>query len=149
MDPSPHRVLIRRYYEELWNCWNFSLAHELLNDEIVFRGSLGVAVQGLSAFLDYMRLVQAAFPDFHNTVEETLTESDRVFARLTYRGSHRGELFGISPTGRRITYAGAAVFTIREKKIERGWVLGDTLGLLRQLRGSGFPCSEELGGGMR
>jgi steroid delta-isomerase-like uncharacterized protein len=149
MDPSPHRVLIRRYYDELWNSWNFSLAHELLNDEIVFRGSLGVAVQGLSAFLDYMRLVQAAFPDFHNTVEETLTESDRVFARLTYRGSHRGELFGISPTGRRITYAGAAVFTIREKKIERAWVLGDTLGLLRQLRGWGFPCSEELGGGMR
>jgi predicted ester cyclase len=133
MDPSPHRTLICRYYQELWNSWNFALAHKLLTDNVVFRGSLGVAVQGLCAFLDYMRLVQAAFPDFHR-VEETVVESDRVFACLTYRGTHRGELFGISPTGRTVTYAGAAVFTIGEGKIERGWVLGDALGLLRSSR---------------
>src|SRR5215470_7503575 len=100
VERSFQHALIRRYYEQLWNSWNFALARELLTEDIVFRGSLGIAVEGLSAFLDYMRLVQTAFPDFHNTVEETVVEHDRVFARLTYRGTHRGELFGISPTGR-------------------------------------------------
>lgn len=145
MDPPSHRALIRRYYDELWNSWNFAIAGELLTEDIAFRGSLGIAVEGLSAFLDYMQLVQAAFPDFHNTVEETVVESERVFARLTYRGTHRGNLFGIPPTGRTINYAGAAVFVIREK-IERGWVLGDTLGLLRQLEGASAYHSEELNG---
>jgi len=139
-------ALIRRYYEQLWNSWNFALAGELLTEDIVFRGSLGVGVEGLAAFLDYMRLVKAAFPDFRNTVEETVVEHDRVFAHLTYRGTHRGELLGISPTGRAISYAGAALFTIRDEKIERGWVLGDALSLLRQLEGSSTHHSEWLNG---
>ena len=146
MDRSFQDALIRRYYEQLWNSWNFALARELLTEDIVFRGSLGIAVEGISAFLDYMRLVRTAFPDFYNTVEETVVEYDRVFARLTYRGAHRGELFGISPTGRTITYPGAALFTIRGKKIERGWVLGDALSLLRQLEGSSSHHSQELNG---
>ncbi|MFI5058254.1 MAG: ester cyclase [Candidatus Acidiferrales bacterium] len=136
MHADPHRGLIRRYYEELWNSWNFPIANDLLTDDIVFHGSLGVSVQGMSAFLGYMRRVQGAFPDFHNTVEDTAAQSDKVFARLTYRGTHRGELFGILPTNRNITYAGAAFFTICEGKISRGWVLGDALGVLRQLEGA-------------
>jgi steroid delta-isomerase-like uncharacterized protein len=141
-----HLGLIRRYYEELWNSWNFGIANDLLADDIVFHGSLGVSVQGMPAFLDYMRLVQAAFPDFHNTVEDTAVESDKVFARLTYSGTHRGELFGILPTNRNITYAGAAFFTIFEGKITRGWVLGDALGVLRQLEGVSSCHSETLNG---
>jgi steroid delta-isomerase-like uncharacterized protein len=131
-----HRGIIRRYYEELWNSWNFEITNDLLAHDIVFHGSLGVSVQGMPAFLGYMRLVQAAFPDFQNTVEESVAELDKVYARLTYRCTHRGELFGIPPTNRSITYAGAAFFTIFEGKISRGWVLGDALGVLRQLEGA-------------
>jgi predicted ester cyclase len=89
-----------------------------------------------------MRLVQAALPDFQNTVEESVVELDKVYARLTYRG----ELFGIPPTNRNITYAGAAFFTIFEGKISRGWVLGDALGVLRQLEGASSRHSEALNG---
>jgi predicted ester cyclase/ribosomal protein S18 acetylase RimI-like enzyme len=140
------RGLIRRYYEELWNPWNFGLANDLLAEDIVFHGSLGVSVQGIPAFQGYMRLVQAALPDFHNTVEDTAVESDKVFARLAYRGTHRGELFGVLPTNRNITYAGAAFFTICAGKISRGWVLGDALGVLRQLEGASSRHSETLNG---
>jgi steroid delta-isomerase-like uncharacterized protein len=141
-----HRGLIHRYYEELWNSWNFAIANDLLAEDIVFHGSLGVSVQGISAFLGYMRLVQAAFSDFQNTVEESVAELDKVYARLTYRGTHRGELFGIPPTNRNITYAGAAFFTIFEGKISKGWVLGDALGVLRQLEGASSRRSEALNG---
>jgi steroid delta-isomerase-like uncharacterized protein len=139
-----HRELVHRYYHQLWNSWNFSLVEELLAPEIVFRGSLGFSVEGLPAFLDYMRVVQGAFPDFHNKVEETVAESNQVFARLTYRGTHRGELFGVSATGRIVTYAGAALFTIREGKIFTGWVLGDALSVLHQLQGAAVLHSSEL-----
>jgi ribosomal-protein-alanine N-acetyltransferase len=141
-----HRGIIWRYYEELWNSWNFAIANDLLADDIVFHGSLGVSVQGIPAFLGYMRLVRTAFPDFHNTVEDAAAESDKVFARLTYRGTHRGELFGILPTNRNITYVGVAFFTIFEGKIGTGWVLGDALGVLRQLEGASSRHSETLNG---
>jgi predicted ester cyclase len=109
------------------------VADEIISPEIAFRGSLGVRVNGLNAFKRYVQLVRDAFPDFHNTIEEMIVEGDRVAARLTYRGTHRGPLFGIAPAGRAVQYSGVALFRIRAGKIVDGWVLGDTLGLMRQL----------------
>jgi len=77
--------------------------------------------------------VRTAFPDFHNTIEELIAEGDSVVARLTYRATHRGELFGIPATGKAIEYAGVAIFRVRKEQVAEGWVLGDTLGLMRQL----------------
>jgi predicted ester cyclase len=68
-------------------------------------------------------------------VEETVSEGDRSFARLTYRGTHRGDIFGIAPTGRRVEYAGAALFRFQGSCIAEVWVLGDVYGLLQQLTG--------------
>ena len=68
------------------------------------------------------------------TDPQTIAEGDRIFARLTYTGTHRGEIFGIAPSGRRIEYSGAAIFTIEGTRISEVWVLGDLYGLLKQLK---------------
>ena len=135
MSTREHKDLVRRYYEELWNRWDFALADELVAEGVAFQGSLGQTVQGREGFKEYMRAVRQAFPDFHNRVEELVAEADRVAARLTYTGTHAGELFGIAPTGRRVSYAGVAVFRIVSGQIAEGWVLGDLYGLIRQLKG--------------
>ena len=44
-----------------------------------------------------------------------------------------GPLFGVAPTGKRIEYAGLALFHIRDGRIASGFVLGDLNGLMRQL----------------
>jgi steroid delta-isomerase-like uncharacterized protein len=134
MSVEHNKSLVGRYYEELWNLWDFALADEILGEGLDFRGSLGVSVKGRAEFKDYMRTVRRAFPDFHNRVEELIAEGDRVVARLTYTGTHQGELLGIGATGRRVSYAGVAIFRIAEGCIVEGWVLGDIHGLVRQLR---------------
>jgi len=128
-----NKALVRRYYHEMWNQWDFVLVDELIVERITFRGSLGMNVCGRAGFKGYMQTVQRAFPDFHNRIEELIAEGDRVVARLTYTGTHHGELFGIEPTGRRVTYAGVAIFRISDGAVVEGWVLGDTGGLMRQL----------------
>jgi predicted ester cyclase len=127
------RSIVRRYYDEMWNPWNFQLAGQILAPEIRFRGSLGAEMRGIPEFLAYMRRVQAAFPDFHNRIDELIAEGDRAAARLTYEGTHRGEIFGAHPTGKRITYAGAAFFRFSGDRVVDGWVLGDVYGLRKQL----------------
>lgn len=139
-DPiEQNKNLIRRFYDELWNPWNFAKADELLSEQIVFRGSLGSETRGRQQFCEYMRQVQRAIPDFHNAIEEVTAEDDRVVARTRYTGTHRGELFGVGPTGRAIEYAGAAFFHIGEGKITAGWVLGDLLSVLRQVGATTVP----------
>ena len=135
MSLQENKSLVRRYYEEMWNRWELALVDELLAEGITFRGSLGVTVQGRAGFRDYVGAVRRAFPDFENHVEELLAEGDSVVARLTYVGTHQGELFGIGPTGKRVSYAGVAIFRIESGRIVEGWVLGDVHGLMRQLSG--------------
>jgi steroid delta-isomerase-like uncharacterized protein len=130
-----NKALIHRYYGELWNRWRLELADELLAADVRFRGSLAVEVQGVEGFRGYVGLVRSAFPDFHNTVEELVAEADRVVARLTYRGTHRGPLFGVAPSGRAVSYAGMALFRIAGGRIASGFVVGDTGRLLREIGG--------------
>ncbi len=124
---------VRRYYDELWNQWRLDLADELLAPDVRFRGSLAVEVRGIAGFKDYVRLVQAAFPDFQNSVDAMLEAGDDVVARLTYRGTHRGPLFGVAPTGKRFSYPGMAWFRFADGRIAAAWIVGDTGRLLREL----------------
>lgn len=133
MSIEENKRLIQSYYEDMWNVWDFSVADRIIDEAIDFRGSIGLTVKGRDGFIGYMKTIQAAFPDFHNTIEELIAEGDQVVAVLTYRGTHRGTLFGVAPTGKRIQYAGTAIFRIKAGQVTRGRVLGDTLGLLQQL----------------
>jgi steroid delta-isomerase-like uncharacterized protein len=128
-----NKLLIRRYFFELWNAWSTPALEELISPNICFRGSIGTAVKGIAEFKQYVNRIRAAFPDFHNHIEALIGEDDSVAARLTYTGTHRGELFGFAGTGRKVTYEGIAIFQIRDVKIVSGYVLGDTESLKRQI----------------
>ncbi len=82
----------------------------------------------------YVEKVRQAFPDFHNHIEDTITQGDKAFARLRQTGTHRGAIVGLAPIGVPVEYAGAAVFTCRDHRIQDVWVPGDVHGLTRQLR---------------
>ena len=129
-----HKATVRRFYEELWNRWNYSLIGDILTPDIGFHGSLGVQKDGHEGFIQYTQMVRSAFPDFTNTVEDLIAEGNKVAACLTYRGTHLGEIFGIEPTGRSIRYIGTAIFVFRDGLISHAWVLGDRLELMQQLR---------------
>ena len=128
--------LIERFYHDMWNKFDKSIFPELLARDLHFRGSLGQEKNGHAEFGEYVDFIEQAFPDFNNHIEDIVSEGDRSFARLTYTGTHQGEVFGIAPTGKRIEYAGAALFSFRDDRIASVWVLGDIYGLLRQLGGA-------------
>lgn len=133
MDRSDQLALIGRFYDEMWNRFDKTLFPEILDPSIRFRGSLGQVKTGFDEMGDYVDYIRAFAPDFHNEVVSTITEGNQTFARLSYTGTHQGELFGLSPTNRRFEYTGAVVFTFAERLITEVWVLGDIYGLLSQL----------------
>ena len=129
-----NQELIKTWYHQMWNKWDKTVFPDILHENITFRGSLGQEKKGFAGLSDYIDFIQAAFPDFHNQIDLIINEEDKAFAKLTYSGTHKGITFGIPPTGKKMAYAGAAVFTFKEEKILDVWVLGDIYGLLGQLR---------------
>ena len=108
----------------------------ILTADFVFRGSLGAEAHGRDGFRAYRDTVRAAFPDFRNEIREVLADGDRAAVRLRCSGRHRGELFGIAPTGVHITYDAAAFLRSRRTQLCATWVLGDLEHLKKQLGGS-------------
>jgi steroid delta-isomerase-like uncharacterized protein len=111
-----YKSLIRRYYSELWNAWSPAALEDLISPAIVFRGSIGTTVTGIEEFKQYVNRIRAAFPDFHNHVDELIGEGEKVVARLTYTGTHRGELFGFRGTGKKSAIKALASFSFEKAR---------------------------------
>ena len=58
---------------------------------------------------------------------------DKVVSRWTARGTHRGELMGIAPTGKQVAVTGINIERFANGKLVEGWSNYDTLGMLQQL----------------
>ena len=120
--PERNTKVVDRFYHELWNRWNLDTADEILAEDLRFRGTLGSTLEGRVAFKGYVETVRAAFPDWHNRIDETISCGDRVVARMTWSGTHEGELAGVGPTGARVsTWAWASSASRVAASRRRGW----------------------------
>jgi predicted ester cyclase len=106
---------------------------EVVSGALRFRGSLGSVHEGREDFERYVGRVRAAFPDWHNRIDEMVTTGDRVVTRMTWSGIHRDALDAVEPTGTRVEYSGAAFFRLTDGLIDEAWVVGDTQELWRAL----------------
>lgn len=133
MPESFSEGLVRRFYLDLWNQWNLAVADEILATDLRFRGTLGASDVGIDAFKRYFEQAREAFPDLHADIHELIAAGDAVVARVTWSGTHGGPLLGIAATGRRWSYAAAAIFHVASGKIQDAWTVGDTQELWRAL----------------
>lgn len=129
---SPRR-LVERFYHEVWNQADEAVARQILHPQFRFRGSLGPERLGPDGFIDYLRSVHAALSGYTCIIEDLIETSDRVAARMMFKGVHRGRFFDVEPTGREISWAGAAFFTTDGRQITALWVLGDVDNVKQQL----------------
>ena len=125
--------IVNRFYAEIWNEGNLNAIPEICHEEITFRGSLGDTKHGHEGFAEYVTNVRRALGGYKCHIEETVVEGGRVFAKMMFVGTHRGEFLGYPPTQRSLEWAGAALFKIEDDRITELWVLGDLHGLIRQL----------------
>jgi steroid delta-isomerase-like uncharacterized protein len=75
----------------------------------------------------------SAYPDMDFTIEEQIAEGDKVVYRWTATGTHKGELLGIPPTGKKATVTGITIDRIKGGKVVETWNQWDNFGLLQQL----------------
>jgi steroid delta-isomerase-like uncharacterized protein len=132
------KTLVERFYSEVWNRANETIARKILDPDFSFRGSLGPERHGHEEFLQYLRSIHAALADYRCIIDELITAGSRAAARMTFTGTHRDVFFGVPATGRVISWVGAAFFTIAHNRVTRLWVIGDVDAVKRQLGATAF-----------
>jgi predicted ester cyclase len=72
---------------------------------------------GVDAWIDDLRSLFEAFPDFRWKRVSVLVEEDRIAAHLRASGTHRGAFRGIAPTGRHVNVAEFGMYRIANGRI--------------------------------
>jgi steroid delta-isomerase-like uncharacterized protein len=132
MTPAENKRLARRYFDEILNAGNFSVADTLLASDFVFRNPPVVA-RGINEFRAAIDNVRAAFPDLRFTIHDEIAADDKVVIRWTVTGTQQGEFFGHPASGRTIDVSGINILRIANAKIQEIWVNMDRLGEAEQL----------------
>ncbi len=131
---NSHKQQVRRFYEVLWDAHDKEAIPTVLHENFTFRGSLGQEKRGHDGFAEYADMIHNALADYRCTIEELVAEGEKVFAKMAFGGIHRNEFMGYTPSGKRVSWNGCALFTFDGDLISDVWVLGDLKNLENQLR---------------
>jgi steroid delta-isomerase-like uncharacterized protein len=124
----------RRILEEVFGAGNYDVIDELIAaDAKGHDAALPEPTIGPNGVKDAARGYRSAFPDLKLKIEQVVAEGDHVAIRWSARGTHKGELFGIAPTGKETRVTGITIDRWADGKIAESWTNWDTLGLLQQL----------------
>ncbi|MGH2588939.1 MAG: ester cyclase [Dehalococcoidia bacterium] len=133
MPVEENKAVISRVFEEVWNQGDLDRIDELFTPEYVRHGVPADGLAGPEGEKQHRAAFRAAFPDLVITAEDMVAEGDRVAVRYTWTGTYQGTWPGIPGAGTRVTMTGIAIHRMVAGRITDLWVVGDELGLFRQL----------------
>ncbi|MFP5261279.1 MAG: ester cyclase [Blastocatellia bacterium] len=133
---SPYDTIQHRWFEEVWNKGRAEAIDEMLDPDVIGHGLVGSGsneVRGVKAFKSFYESFRGAFPDVQATVEDTVTEGDKVVGRCTVRATHTGEGLGVSPTNKPVEFTGMCMVRVKDGRIVESWNSFDFLTMMRQI----------------
>ena len=131
--PEINKAIIHRYIEEAFNNRDSDIIADLVSEDCIDHhippelptGPEGVKLWFISAF--------TAFPDCHISIQDTITENDKVVIRFKFSGTHQGIFMGQPATGKPFSITSMAIARIADGKIVEWWENADALSLMQQL----------------
>jgi predicted ester cyclase len=139
MSTAANKAVYQRFIEEGFNQGRLATLDDVLAPSYVNHSAPPGVPAGAEGVKQIITLFRAAFPDFHIEIHEQAAEGDLVTSRATFHGTHGGPLFGLAPTGRRVTMPGLSMVRVANGQIQEGWIQNDVLGLLQQLGATTLP----------
>ena len=133
MTAEANKLVMDRFVEFI-NTASEKLAQELISPDAVFHvPGRSQPMRGPAGNLSIIGMMRAGFPDIQWTLEEMVAEGDKVAARFTMRGTHRGTFSGVPPTGKSIRVQAMNIYRLSDGQFveERGQP--DMLVLLQQI----------------
>ena len=133
---APNTTLVRRFFEEVFNGLNQDTADAIIDrDFMAHHPAFPGGIKGPAGILQMMRMFRGAFPDLTYTVDDLVAEGDKVAARWTATGTHRGDFMGVPAKDPPATVkvVGIDLFRIDNGRLAEAWASSDMLGLMRQI----------------
>jgi predicted ester cyclase len=130
MSSEQNHATFRCVIEEAFNHGNYDVLPDCFIPVFVeHQFGLHPTIEGLQGDIQFLR---AAFPDFNLTIEDMVDDGDKLWARMTSRGTNLGGFMG-PPNGKSFRVTVFDVCRFENGKIVEHWGSPDRFALLAQL----------------
>jgi len=100
---------------------------------------IGKSEETLNKFIDddhlkgHIIVFETGLPGYQLIAKDLIVEGNKVTVRFTVEGEHKGELFGVAPTGRKVSVDGIIIYELANNKIVNHWMQADSVALMQQI----------------
>jgi predicted ester cyclase len=131
---STHAAIIARWFEEVWNQGNEAAIDEFFSAEGRCYGFPNPdSVITRDEFKATVRQFRTTFTGIHASVDDTVSQGDKLVMRWTAHMRHTGPGLGFAPTGESVTLTGMAFLHTRDGLIIEGWNALDMTAVVARL----------------
>jgi predicted ester cyclase len=128
------KALMWRITEEIWNKGRLELVDELIAEDLVDHVEVeGLEGNGRARYRATIEITRAAFPDYRNPLDFVLADGAFAVSYGRSTGTHRGEYFGIPPTGRSFDVPTFGILRFANGQAVERWGMSDNLMMMQQL----------------
>ncbi len=124
--------LVRRFYEDVLVSGDLVALDELATSDYEEHDPLPGQGDGLQGLKDRVSTLREGL-DPRFTIEDVISEGDRLVVRWTNSGTHVGDFLGIPATNKSFSVAGIDIYRVSDGKLAEHWHVVDQLSMLQQL----------------
>jgi predicted ester cyclase len=122
--------IARDYTRRVFNAHNPDLASEFVTPDVRWHGGTLGTVEGVANLVALLRGFIGALPDLHAEEQDIVANGDTVVLRFVVEATHKGELLGIAPTGRKVRWDAVDIYRLKDGKITEEWAADDLTAIL-------------------
>ncbi len=133
MSAEQNKLIVRQFVEAM-NSGDLAVLSQVVAPEFVHRNPANPQMRpGPEGVKQLIGTWRAAFPDAHEVIDDMIAEGDKVVTRWSFQGTQQGELMGIPPTSKPVSFSGIFIDRVAGGRIVEHWDEADMLGVLQQL----------------
>ncbi len=133
MAAQKNEATVRTWLEEAWNKGNIDEQAHIFSPSYTWAELPPPFGTGSEGLLKFVRAFRAAFPDLHWTIEDVITNDDKVVWRVVATGTQQAEFMGIPATGKSVKVGAIIISRFENDLWCEDWVCWDQFGMMQQL----------------
>ena len=133
MNGDENKDVVRRL-GQIVNSGNLDQLDEILSPDYIRHDPNPLMKDiGREEYKEAFRRLWRAFPNAKWTLQDLLSDGDKVIGRWTFRGTHEGQFFNLPPTSKEVSYPIQAIYRIEDGMIVEDWHIFHSIGLWQTL----------------
>src|SRR5215467_2060795 len=132
MSIAENKKNAEKFIDEIFNKVNLEDISTFVTPDFIYHTS-GEDITGMENFKSWVSADHSLFPEIHFTIEESISELNKVATVWIVEGTHTKEFRGIPATHKKFETAGVNIFHFEGNKIKEAWVVVDGLSAALQV----------------